>query len=111
MNGDPNSPRYAVWVEATLLAAQERIPVTIDNISRSGCRFTSPEVVAAGTPMAIQIGRVPPISGNVEWQIGASHGMVFDQLLHEVVLDHLRHFVSVPPALEPERSSEGFGSY
>lgn len=111
MNDGPNSSRYAVSVEATLLAPPACIPVTIKNISERGCRFTSAEVVAVGTPMAIQIGRVPPISGNVEWQVGPSHGMGFDRPLHDVILDHLRHFMSVPPALEPERSSDGFGPY
>lgn len=95
--------RYAVSVAATVLTTPMGSPVTISNVSQRGCRFTSSDRIPVGTFTAIRIGRAPPIGGCVEWRAGNNYGMRFEREMHLIVLDHVRWFVSEPPALEPER--------
>ncbi len=104
--GIEHSARYAVSVSAAVLTTPTGSPVRIRNLSQRGCRFTSPDKIPVGAVTAIRIGQAPPISGRVEWRDGNNYGLLFEEPLHAIVLDHVRCFLSKPPALEPERTSD-----
>ena len=79
-------------------------PVRITNLSRRGCRFTVAGRTRLGKLITIAVGRVGYLDAQVKWRLGSTYGVRFDDALPQVVLDHMRLFLSEQPALVAERS-------
>jgi hypothetical protein len=98
--------RYHVQVAADLQVGDDTFePVRITNLSRSGCRFTVRRDSALARLITIVVGRVGHLDAEVKWRSGKTYGVRFDAALPQVVLDHMRLFLSEQPALVAEREA------
>ena len=96
--------RYRVQVSARLSNGEaEPHHVVVINLSAEGCGFSAPCEMPVGAVVNMAMGRIETLSARVLWRQGERHGLQFEQPLSHVVLDHIRLFLSSPPALVAER--------
>jgi hypothetical protein len=96
--------RYRVQVRASLRNGDaEAHAVVVTSLSADGCGFASACEMPVGAPVSMAMGRIGALSARVQWREGECHGLAFEQPLSHVVLDHIRLFLSDPPALVAER--------
>ena len=96
--------RYSVQVRASLCDGDSQShDVVVTNLSADGCSFTTSCEMPVGAQVRVAMGRIQAVAAQVQWRDGARHGLKFEQPLSHVVLDHIRLFLSSPPALVAER--------
>jgi len=97
--------RYEVALAADLPTGKGSVArVTITNLSSWGCRFTGPRKAGLGDIVTVAIARIGRLDGQVRWRQGRTYGVRFDDQIPQVWLDHMRLFLSQPPALVAERA-------
>ena len=81
--------------------------VVVSNLSRRGCRITSPHRrFGENAFITITVARLGYLDARVKWRIGNEHGILFENPLHEAVLEHIRRSLS----RESAYLDEGVGS-
>ena len=96
--------RYRVQVRASLRNGEcDAHDVVVTNLSADGCGFSASCKMAVGSVVSMAVGRIEALGARVQWREGDRHGLQFEQPLSHVVLDHIRLFLSKPPALVAER--------
>ena len=95
--------RYRVQVRASLNGEGGAHDVVVTNLSSDGCGLSTGCEMQVGSAVSMAVGRIEPLDAHVQWREGERHGLRFKQPLSHVVLDHIRLFLSTPPALVAER--------
>ena len=101
---DRRDPRYNVTVDASF--GSETVAgsaVRVTNVSARGCRFNSVRRMEKGTSIVLSFGDAALLEAKVRWRAGGSHGVRFNAPLDDLVVDHIRLFLSKEPALVAER--------
>ena len=103
---DRRDPRYNVMVDASF--GSETVAgsaVRVTNLSARGCRFNSVRRMEMGTAIVLSFGDATLLEAKVRWRAGGSHGVRFVTPLDDMVVDHIRLFLSKEPALVAEREA------
>lgn len=96
--------RYSVQVPASVSDGESPShEVVVTNLSADGCGFSTSREMPIGAKVCMAMGRIQSLAAQVQWREGERHGLKFEQPLSRVVLDHIRLFLSSPPALVAER--------
>jgi hypothetical protein len=96
--------RYSVRFQADARAEDgSDEPVRITNLSSWGCRFTVARQAKLGKLVTLAVARIGQVDGQIKWTDGRTYGVHFDDQLPKVWLDHMRLFLSQPPAFVAER--------
>ncbi len=95
--------RYRVQVRASLSGEVGAHEVVVTNLSADGCGFSASSEMPIGSVVSMAMGRIAALDAHVLWRDGDRHGLRFVKPLSHVVLDHIRLFLSTPPALVAER--------
>jgi hypothetical protein len=96
--------RYRVQVRASLWdAGSEPREIVVTNLSAEGCGFSTSCEMPVGSELSLAMGRIQALAARVQWRDGERHGLQFIEPLSHVIVDHIRLFLSSPPALVAER--------